>query len=586
LGFGAILTQVSRMVRQAVAQVKELDAAMTQIAVVTNFTTDQLWGQIDAYMTLAQQYGVTTTGVYQVSQLYYQQGLNTNEVMQMTTETLKMAKIAGLDYAAATDYMTVAIRGFKLGVEDAGRVVDVYSNLAAIAATDTRELAIAMSKTASIAESAGMSIESTASFLTLMIETTREAPENLGTAMKTIIARFQEMKKSPLEIVDVEGEEVSLNRVDKALQTVGISLTNASGQFKDLDQVILELSDKWDSLDRNTQRYIATTVAGSRQQSRFLALMSDNERLVELHAESLDSEDAALLQYAKTLDSIESKINQLSTSFQQFYMSILNGPVIGGVIDLFNELLKTLNKLPKIVSGPAMIVAIKLFGTLLTREITRIRVQLGLSTAQIPTFGNAMKTALFGIKPAAYVAKHALGGLTVQTNMLSAAMHGLRTAMGVIGIVLTAISIGSMIFDALGEDVEDLTQRVEDSKIKAAELKKEYKDLVAYEEKWNEAQKNKGNSAEAYKEWIDLNNEIADLYPELIARIDEEGNKIVALGEKYRDLRIEKEETAVAGAKTLYQDTFKLNIAELRKLEVPIEGLELLFESAQTIVND
>ena len=81
-----------------------------------------------------------------------------------------------------------------------GRVVDVYSKLAAIAATDTRELAVAMSKTASIAESAGMSIESTSSFLTLMIETTREAPENLGTAMKTIIARFQEMKKEPARV--------------------------------------------------------------------------------------------------------------------------------------------------------------------------------------------------------------------------------------------------------------------------------------------------------------------------------------------------------------------------------------------------
>lgn len=568
LGFGAVLTQVSRMVRQAIAQVKELDAAMTQIAVVTNFTTEQLWGQIDAYMALAQQYGVTTTGVYEVSQLYYQQGLNTNEVMKMTTETLKMAKIAGLDYAKATDYMTVAIRGFKLDVEDAGRVVDVYSKLAAIAATDTRELAVAMSKTASIAESAGMSIEATSSFLTLMIETTREAPENLGTAMKTIIARFQEMKKSPIGLVDVEGEEVSLNKVDTALQTVGISLTDAAGQFKDLDTVIFELSGKWESLDRNTQRYIATTVAGSRQQSRFLALMSDNQRLTELYTESLDSEDAALLQYAKTLDSIESKANQLSTSFQQFYMSILNGPVIGGVMNLFNGLLKTLNKLPKAISGPAMIVAIKLLGVLLTTAIAKIRVQLGLTTAQVPKMGLAFKTALFGIKPAAYVAKHALGGLTVQTSMLTVAMHGLQKAMGIIGLVLTAISIGAMIFDAFNKDIEDLKQKMEDSKVAAAELKKEYKDLVAYEEKLAEVEKNKGDSAEAYQAWIDLNQEIADLYPELIARIDGEGNAIVDLGEKYRALRLEKEQAAVAGAKTFFQDTLKLNLEQLKKLNL------------------
>ena len=41
-----------------------------------------------------------------------------------------------------------------------------------------------------------------------MIETTREAPENIGTAMKTIIARFQEMKKEPSwKLLMLKGEE-------------------------------------------------------------------------------------------------------------------------------------------------------------------------------------------------------------------------------------------------------------------------------------------------------------------------------------------------------------------------------------------
>jgi hypothetical protein len=49
-----------------------------------------------------------------------------------------------------------------------------------------------------------------------------------------------------------------------------------------LDDVFLELSSKWDTLDTNTQRYIATIAAGSRQQSRFIAMMSDYGRTQEL----------------------------------------------------------------------------------------------------------------------------------------------------------------------------------------------------------------------------------------------------------------------------------------------------------------
>lgn len=170
VGVSAVLIQVRKGVQEAVSQIKELDSAMNGIAVVTDFTTKQLWGQIDSYMAIAKQYGVTTTGVYQVSQLYYQQGQDVSNVNKLTAETLKMARIAGLDYATTTNYMTTALNGFKLSTDDAGRVVDVYSKLASIAATDTAELAKAMSNTASIAESAGMSFESTSAFLTMMIE--------------------------------------------------------------------------------------------------------------------------------------------------------------------------------------------------------------------------------------------------------------------------------------------------------------------------------------------------------------------------------------------------------------------------------
>jgi TP901 family phage tail tape measure protein len=148
---------------------------MTNIAVVTDMSVGDLWGKINEYMSIAQQYGVSTQGVYEVSQLYYQQGLGTADVMAATTETLKMARIAGMDYAEAADAMTVAIRSFKMEMTDAAHVTDVYSKVAAVTASDSEELAIAMSKTASSAESVGSSFENTTAMLAVMIETTRES---------------------------------------------------------------------------------------------------------------------------------------------------------------------------------------------------------------------------------------------------------------------------------------------------------------------------------------------------------------------------------------------------------------------------
>jgi len=39
--------------------------------------------------------------------------------MDLTTETLKMAKIAGIDYSQAANAMTVAVRAFRIEMDEA-----------------------------------------------------------------------------------------------------------------------------------------------------------------------------------------------------------------------------------------------------------------------------------------------------------------------------------------------------------------------------------------------------------------------------------------------------------------------------------
>ena len=79
--------------------------------------------------------------------------------------------------------------------------------------------------------------------------------------MKTIIARFTELKKNVAGTADSEFDDLDYNKVDTALKSVGISLKDTNGQFRNLDDVFIELSKKWDTLDRNSQRYIATIAA-------------------------------------------------------------------------------------------------------------------------------------------------------------------------------------------------------------------------------------------------------------------------------------------------------------------------------------
>ena len=342
-----IIRTFGKVVRSAFRSVKELDEAMNNIAVVTDYTTKDLWNQIDAYTAMAQATGSTIKGSYEVAQLYYQQGLTDAEVMAAANETLKMARISNIDYAAATDYATAAVKGFGLAYQDLTHINDVYSNLAAKTAADTEEISIAMSKVASIAHSTGMELETTAAFLTQIIATTREAPETAGTALKTVIARFAEVKelisKGETTGTDEEGTEISVNNIEAALKTAGVALRDTTGQMRDLDDVFIELASRWDSLDTMQQRYIATQAAGSRQQSRFLAMMNDYEGLQETLGYAMDSAGASQEQFNKTLDSLQSKLNNLSNAWTEFTTGIMNSDFIKGGVDILTKILDVIN---------------------------------------------------------------------------------------------------------------------------------------------------------------------------------------------------------------------------------------------------
>lgn len=265
LGFFTITGAIQlfrRAIDSAFETVKELDEAMTEIAVVSDFSVGDMWEQLPRFTEQANQLGMAIKDVYGATTLYVQQGLDLDNSLKLANETLKMAAVAGMDAADATDAMTAALRGFNMELNEtsAQKVNDVYSELAAISAADTQEISTAMSKVASLAHNVNMEFETTASFLTQGIEATREAPETIGTALKTIIARFAEVKslytKGQLSGTDEEGETIDVNKVQTALRSAGISMNAFLKGEEGLDQVLLRLSSRWDDLDILTQRYL------------------------------------------------------------------------------------------------------------------------------------------------------------------------------------------------------------------------------------------------------------------------------------------------------------------------------------------
>ena len=332
---GFIVATAKRAISDIVQTYQELDDNLSAISAVSGIATDQLWGDMPQMIDNANNLALSIDDLTNGMLLFYQQGLSTEETEIRLNAAGKMAAISQQDLATAVDQLTSTMNAFGMEGDDAANVVDVFANMAGKTATDVEELATAMARTASIAKNAGMSFEQTTAFIATMEETTRLSAETIGNSMKSIIARFQKLKTDPDSLLE---DGVNANDVEKALKKADVALRDTEGNFRNIGDVIMELSAKWDTLDTNTQKYIATMAAGTQQSSNFIALVGNYSSNVANLAYAMDSAGAAEQQFSAVSNNISSALTRLDNNWTKLKTSFSDGRnVIVDVVDVFSN---------------------------------------------------------------------------------------------------------------------------------------------------------------------------------------------------------------------------------------------------------
>jgi TP901 family phage tail tape measure protein len=341
---------------------KDYDEILTRTMMVTGQTREEVNSLTSSYNKLANQLSSTTKDVAAAQLVFYQQGLGTSEALKMTEASIAVSKTGGIGAAEAADRLTAAVRGYQLSANEAMGIADKMSALDAAAASSVDELTVAMQKSASQARMAGLDLDYYMAYLSTMQEVTREAPENIGTAMKSITSRLQEIK----DIGKIEEDGTTFSNVAKALTSIGIAATDSSGQLRTLQDIMNELGPMWNTLDRNHKAYIATVLAGNRQQSRFIALMDNYDRAMELVDVSQNASGESAKQLRAYNQGLEASFTRLSNAWQQFATNIADSSMIKRIIDMFSSLVELLNKIPKGITSTVvpLLALTKVFTTL------------------------------------------------------------------------------------------------------------------------------------------------------------------------------------------------------------------------------
>lgn len=170
---------------------------------------------------------------------------------------MMLSKLGALESAQATEYLTAILNGFQMEAKEAESVVSRLVSIDNIAATSAGEMATALQYSSAVANQTGVSFDRLAAMIATVSSRTRLSAEMIGQAFKTMFVRMESVKAGA---IDETG--MSLNNVEKTLTAVNIKLRDSTDSFRPLEDVIEDVSKKWNTLSEVQRAQIANAIAG------------------------------------------------------------------------------------------------------------------------------------------------------------------------------------------------------------------------------------------------------------------------------------------------------------------------------------
>lgn len=329
-------------IREVYNEALNLDNAITDLTMATNASASEIESLVNSYSNLGEKLNATITDVIESGTEWLKQGQSITDTETLITNAMMLSKIGKLSSAEATQYLTSAMKGYQITAQDTLSIVDKLSAVDMASATDVDGLAEGMSKVASSAELAGVSMDKLLGYLATVGEVTQDGMSEIGTTFNAIFSRMGNIKLSRL--TDFETGE-DLSNVETVLRGVGISLRDSLNSFRDFDEVLDETASRWHSFSDTQQRAIASAFSGTEHLNEFIILMENYGNALKYTETSMNSSGEAMEKFKSYQKSVVAHTELFKKSLQDVANAAVDTGLVNNVIDLGTTGLKILKEL-------------------------------------------------------------------------------------------------------------------------------------------------------------------------------------------------------------------------------------------------
>jgi len=276
---------LSKAITESVKILADFELSMAKVKAITG-ATDQEFKKLEkSAQELALGTIFTATQVAELQLAYAKLGFTTEEILNATEATTKLATITGDDLANSADVVGATIRGFGLDAQEATRVVDIMAQSFSSSALSLENFKQSMKTVAPIASSANISLEQTTAMLGVLADAGIRGTK-AATGLKNLMSQLTDPTS------DLAKE-------------LGYTVNNSEGLNIAFEELV----------KRNIDLAKATGLTDERSKAAFLTLLKGKDSVDKLR-ESLEESTGVSDKMADTVG------NTLSGSWDRFKSSV------------------------------------------------------------------------------------------------------------------------------------------------------------------------------------------------------------------------------------------------------------------------
>lgn len=403
----------------AVKTAADFEGQMSRVGAIAESSKGELKAMSDQAIDLGAKTSKSAAEVAQGMEELAALGFDAQQIMKAMPSVISASEASGADMAETATIMASSLNAFGLEAKDSGHVADLLAMAANKSAADISYMGDALKYAGPPAKSLGVSLEDTSAAVGIMSDAGLEGSQ-AGTALRASFIRLANPTKKSA----------------KAMDSMGISLTNSKGEFVGMPKLIEQFKSGMQGMTKEQKLANVAQIVGTEAASGFLTLIDAGPSKIDKFSKSLKNSDGASKKAADRMkDNLKGSLEQLSGAFESAGIIIGNifSPVLRKLADTITWLVEKLNGMSKGMQITMVVLAT------LAAAIGPLIFAFG---AFIAVIGSAMTTLLpliVGIGKAGGIMAFLSGKLATAIKLFPMLGSAITLATGPVGWIAAAI---------------------------------------------------------------------------------------------------------------------------------------------------